>query len=145
MSFLRQQAHLAVALIAIFLFCGQIQVAFADFDCNSVSGIPISECEALVSFYNSTGGESWWDKSGWLMTNTPCSWRGISCNDGHVSRISLILNHLTGSIPSQLGNLSNLIWLSLVPIFLQVHLFEDSSFSIYMVTAFDSFFKSQTN
>lgn len=80
----------------------------ADFDCNTVSGIPVVECEALVALYNSTNGPGWTNHTNWLVTNTPSDWYGVIVEGGHVTRLSLFNNLLTGSIPAELGNLSNL-------------------------------------
>ncbi|MEN8216335.1 MAG: leucine-rich repeat domain-containing protein [Pseudomonadota bacterium] len=77
-------------------------------DCSQVTEIPSTECEALVALYNSTNGDSWMDNSGWLETNTPCSWEGVICSGGHVFGLYLSYNSLTRSIPPELGNLSNL-------------------------------------
>ncbi|OAD22095.1 secreted protein containing Leucine-rich repeat protein [Candidatus Thiomargarita nelsonii] len=82
-------------------------------DCASVTEIPQAECEALVAFYNSTNGPNWSDKTGWNETNTPCSWIGVTCSDGHVTELNLSENQLSGSIPSELGNLSHLTLLGL--------------------------------
>ncbi|MEN8220451.1 MAG: hypothetical protein ABFS56_29700 [Pseudomonadota bacterium] len=77
-------------------------------DCNQVTEIPSTECEVLVTLYNSTNGDNWTDNNGWLETNTPCSWKGVTCSGGHVSELSLYYNNLSGSIPSELSNLNNL-------------------------------------
>ncbi len=82
--------------------------ATGDFDCAGVNQIPSAECKALVALYNSTNGPDWLDNSGWLVTNTPCSWTGITCARDHVSDISLSYNQLTGPLPPALGNLSHL-------------------------------------
>ena len=42
--------------------------------CESVTEIPLSECQALVDFYANVGGESWVTHTGWLQTTTPCTW-----------------------------------------------------------------------
>jgi len=76
--------------------------------CDTVTEIPKSECDALVALYNSTGGDNWTDHTGWNVTNMPCSWYGVSCSGGHVSQLSLSSNQLTGTIPPELGQLSNL-------------------------------------
>ncbi len=81
------------------------------FNCANVTEIPQSECEALVALYTNTNGPGWTNKSGWLQTNTPCSWYGITCVGGHVSRIELSSNQLSGSIPN--FNLPNLQYLYL--------------------------------
>jgi hypothetical protein len=57
------------------------------FDCATVTQIPLTECEALVALYANTGGPNWRDNTGWLQTNMPCSWFGITCDADHVSRL----------------------------------------------------------
>jgi hypothetical protein len=76
--------------------------------CEMVTQIPKSECEALVALYNSTFGPNWLYQTGWLATYTPCSWRGVACEGEHVTELRLLVNHLTGSIPSRLGDLAYL-------------------------------------
>ncbi len=78
------------------------------FDCAGVSEIPASECQALVALYSSTDGPNWADNTGWLVTNSPCTWSGIICTDGHVTHIDLLYNQLTGTLPHELGNLAHL-------------------------------------
>jgi hypothetical protein len=80
----------------------------ATFDCAAVTEIPQSECEALVAFYISTGGDDWSHNTGWLQTNTLCTWYGLTCSEGHVTRLALDWNHLQGTIPSEIGNLPQL-------------------------------------
>lgn len=82
--------------------------AAGGFDCASVTQIPAAECAALVALYNSTNGSDWADNSGWLTTNTPCSWTGITCTGDHIIDITLSYNQLTGPLPPALGNLSHL-------------------------------------
>jgi len=77
-------------------------------DCAAVTEIPYVECEALVALYNSTNGAKWRRNTGWNVTNTPCSWYGVSCSGGHISSLNLRSNKLTGSIPTELGNLAQL-------------------------------------
>jgi hypothetical protein len=78
------------------------------FDCAGVSEIPASECQALVALYSSTDGPNWADNTGWLATDSPCTWSGITCTDGHVTNIDLLYNQLTGTLPPELGNLAHL-------------------------------------
>jgi Leucine-rich repeat (LRR) protein len=82
-------------------------------DCTQVTQIPQSECEALVDFYVSTNGSNWRNHTGWNETDAPCDWFGVSCSDGHVIRLSISGNQLSGSIPESLGNLSYLQFLIL--------------------------------
>ena len=80
----------------------------APFDCTAVTEIPQTECEALVAFYTSTGGDNWSRNNGWLQTNTPCTWYGLTCNEGHVTQVELYGNHLQGTIPPEIGDLLKL-------------------------------------
>jgi len=59
------------------------------FDCSQVSEIPQSECEALVILYQSTDGPNWAGNIDWLVTNRPCSWSGVVCQQGHVYEVVL--------------------------------------------------------
>jgi hypothetical protein len=71
------------------------------------------ECEALVAFYNSTGGSTWKNHDFWLQTNDPCFvWYGVNCYDGGI-QLELYSNNLNGSIPAQLGSLTRLTALQL--------------------------------
>ncbi len=78
------------------------------YDCASATGLPQTECEALVALYTATGGDDWYTKTGWLQTTTPCTWYGVTCETGHVTRLSLLSNHLSGALPSQIGDLTAL-------------------------------------
>jgi len=54
--------------------------------------IPEQERQALIDFYNNTGGENWSFscRKGWLGdTGTECNWYGVKCNteEDHVIRI----------------------------------------------------------
>ena len=81
--------------------------------CESVSAIPVSECEALVAFYNSTNGPNWTDHTNWLENNQPSTWYGVYVENGHVVVIDFLANRLSGSIPAEIGNLPNLEYLCL--------------------------------
>lgn len=76
--------------------------------CDGVVQIPLSECLALESLYNSTAGPQWFERAGWLVTTTPCSWYGVTCQGGHVTTLDLQDNNLTGNLPSQLADLTDL-------------------------------------
>jgi hypothetical protein len=79
------------------------------FDCGTtVSEIPQAECQALVSLYNNTDGPHWISNTGWLQNATPCGWFGVTCIAGHVTGLGLPSNLLSGTVPSELGNLTEL-------------------------------------
>jgi len=79
-------------------------------DCNAVSGISTIECQSLLELYNSTDGSNWKNNEGWNLTNTPCSWYGVTCENGGVTKIVLDDNQLIGTISnfSALPNLQSL-------------------------------------
>jgi Leucine-rich repeat (LRR) protein len=83
------------------------------FDCTTVTGIPSAECTALISLYDYTKGSQWANNTGWKSTNTPCNWYGVTCKNGHVTRLKLQYNRLNGSISWMIGNLSHLEVLTL--------------------------------
>jgi Leucine Rich Repeat (LRR) protein len=76
--------------------------------CATQSSISQVECDTLVAFYDATGGVAWTNRTGWLVEEDPCEWFGVTCDDGSVTGLVLFDNLLSGSIPSVLGNLTNL-------------------------------------
>lgn len=54
------------------------------------------------------GGSTWADDEGWLESNVPCTWYGVSCVNGHVSSLLLDGNGLSRAVPSQIGDLAAL-------------------------------------
>ena len=75
------------------------------------AAVPSHEREALVALYNSTDGANWENNTNWLEGD-PCSnlWFGVTCDDSGttVMDISLEVNQLSGPIPPELGELTNL-------------------------------------
>ncbi len=63
----------------------------------------------LAELYRATGGEGWPTKTNWLSDRPIREWHGVT-NDanGRVDRLLLVSNGLTGEVPAELGNLSNL-------------------------------------
>ncbi|WP_069471119.1 hypothetical protein [Candidatus Marithrix sp. Canyon 246] len=86
-----------VVLILMMAISPIIQAAT---DCDAVTEISKGECESLLELYNSTDGANWKDNTSWNVTNTPCSWYGVSCSNGDVSKIDLNENKLSGTIPN---------------------------------------------
>ncbi|MEM7532538.1 MAG: fibronectin type III domain-containing protein [Chloroflexota bacterium] len=75
-------------------------------DCNNVTQIPSSDCEALLDIFDSTGGATWSNKTGWNTNTEPCLWHGVHCSNGRVVRLRLINNNLVGDLPATLGTLT---------------------------------------
>ncbi len=63
----------------------------------------------LIAFYNAMNGDNWINNTNWLDTNVPLSlWNGLTVVDNRVTEINLVNNNLTGSIPDEIANLTNL-------------------------------------
>lgn len=84
-------------------------------DCadETATGVPKVECEALLALYNSTNGAQWSNNTNWNTNHPVNTWHGVSVSSGAVIRIDLRENNLAGFIPSELGNLTKLNWLSI--------------------------------
>ena len=68
----------------------------------------------LMAFYQATGGGSAWTGDNWGSDEPIGTWEGVRTNaEGRVTRLSLSRSQLSGSIPVELGQLTNLIWLDL--------------------------------
>ncbi len=91
-------------LACLLLLTGTAQAAT---NCATVTQIPRAECESLLEFYHSTDGPNWKNNTGWNVTQTPCSWFGVTCASGKVTELLLSSNQLSGSIPN-FSNLPNL-------------------------------------
>ena len=69
----------------------------------------------LVELYNATDGANWTNNTNWLSDRPIRAWHGVT-NDasGRVNELLLVRNGLTGELPADLGDLTNLVglWLS---------------------------------
>ena len=77
-------------------------------------GIVAGDRAALVALYNATGGANWANNMNWLTDAPLGRWHGVKTdNTGRVTGLHLDWNRLSGKIPAELGNLTNLESLSL--------------------------------
>ena len=84
----------------------------------NLSGFEGSDCSAsdfqgdrtvLRTLYNRTGGARWHRNDNWLSNRPMKEWHGVTTDvEGRVKGLYLSFRGLTGQIPSELGNLSNL-------------------------------------
>ena len=73
-----------------------------------------AERAALMALYNATNGTLWHRKRNWTTTGSIRNWQGVSTNSsGFVTELSLKDNNLSGTIPPELGNLTQLTQLDL--------------------------------
>ncbi len=82
------------------------------------AAVPAGERAALIALYDATNGAGWSDQSNWRnagdtdfnVAGTECQWFGVSCDSGETTVIGLSMasNNLSGSMPIQLGDLTNL-------------------------------------
>jgi len=107
--------HLWILFMALWGLLGGLPapVSAQTFSCDNVTEIPRAECNALVAFYHSTNGGHWDSNEGWLRTTTPCQWKGVTCQAGHIKKLRLYNNQLTGTLPPEIGNLKQLSQLTL--------------------------------
>ena len=69
---------------------------------------------ALATLYSATSGDNWRDSTNWLSEQPLQYWKGVHINEeGRIVELRLGGNNLSGQIPSELGNLSNLEHLSI--------------------------------
>jgi len=98
------------SLIAVFVWLSSLASV-------SYSQVPAWEREALIAIYNATDGENWSGYSSWTpwmgAAGTECDWWGVSCSNGSVTGLNLSYYNVSGFLPPELGNLSNLINLTL--------------------------------
>jgi hypothetical protein len=84
-------------------YLGALSVVQAATDCQAVTEISEVECESLLQLYQSTDGAHWKNKQGWNLTDKPCGWYGVSCENHGVTRIELGSNNLNGTLPDFRG------------------------------------------
>ena len=75
--------------------------------------------KALSALYRATDGDNWVHNSGWDPTNVPTeeelgNWDGVKLGEGWVIELDLRVNNMSGSLPPELENLTQLESLRLV-------------------------------
>lgn len=130
---MKRSLRAEIGWFAICVLLGMVSVARAQDNCAASTStestcskphesIPSEERQALIALYNATGGPEWKDNSGWLGgPGTECEWHGVDCVHAEqqgagltVNAISLGQNKLVGTIPPELGRLTNLSSLDLL-------------------------------
>ena len=101
----------ALAVLTVTLTLGNVACSGAW----AQSGSLEDDWRALVAFYNATGGENWTRKANWSTdaTTRPTEvelngWYGVSVEAGRVVKLDLSGNNLSGLLPVEIGNLTQL-------------------------------------
>ena len=69
---------------------------------------------ALTALFNATNGANWTDRTNWLSNVPLDQWHGVEVDEsGRVIHLDLSANQLSGKIPTELGDFTNLQTLSL--------------------------------
>ena len=66
----------------------------------------LTDSLALIELYDSTNGPNW--KNKWNLSTNIIQWYGVTITDGRVGGLDLFDNSLTGNIPQEIDNLTNL-------------------------------------
>ena len=75
--------------------------------------VSVQDSMALVALYDSTNGASWTNNTNWLSGQPISTWHGITVTDSQITEINLSSNNLSGVIPDELYTLTDLITLNL--------------------------------
>ena len=80
------------------------------FSFTAIAQVPQSERNALVAFYNATGGPNWTNSQNWNSTQAVSTWFGITVTNvsgqDRVTGIQLSENNILGSVGSTLNDLT---------------------------------------
>ena len=90
--------------------------SFSTFDLNDLIEQELEEekkeeeriYNALMTFYNATGGANWTNNTNWGSDKPYNEWYGLDADGKNIYSISLANNNLTGYIPEEIGELNNL-------------------------------------
>ena len=99
---MKNPAFLAILFLFAALNVSGVQLANAQ-------GSVDTDREALVALYDLTDGDNWESNSFWKSDQPIGQWYGVDTDrDGRATRILLPRNNLSGPIPTEIGNLTNL-------------------------------------
>ena len=80
----------------------------------STTALTASDRNALIALYNATGGQNWRNNANWLSEEPLGDWEGVTTDDrGRVIQLHLVEQQLNGSLPFEMGDLTELKWLSI--------------------------------
>lgn len=77
---------------------------------NGLSDEQLIQRWVLASFYFGANGDDWIVKDGWLGPQNECSWYGVSCLNGVVSKLELEQNRLSGFLVPEISLWKNVLY-----------------------------------
>jgi Leucine-rich repeat (LRR) protein len=78
------------------------------------TGVPQSQCDAVVALYNSTNGNGWTCvKTNWMSNQSISTWVGVTVHNSTVTKIDRQNCNMVGVIPSSISSLQDLVNLNL--------------------------------
>ena len=99
------------------LFSGCVPGILRDIEDSDLYELGLSFCtdrDTLVALYQATNGAKWQKNFNWLSDKPIGTWYGVTTdNSGRVVELDLSENGLSGTMPPELGNLTELEWLYL--------------------------------
>ena len=102
----------SIVVALIFGACFHASAKAQFLGCTRIDQLSLEDCRALEKLFYDTDGFGWRNARGWLQTNQPCDWYGITCRTSgwprEVTHIDLSGNNLTGTLPGDLAFLSEL-------------------------------------
>ncbi len=96
-----------IGALAVLLTAGQVHLQGRMVQAQTVA----TDRAALVALYDATGGDSWTDNTGWKTDQPLGDWHGVTTDSetGRVTDLVVANNNLTGALPAELGDLSELV------------------------------------
>jgi len=75
---------------------------------------PVSQADkdALIAIYNATNGVNWNNNTNWLSNESVSTWHGVTVAGNKVTKLDFYDNNLTGTLPPEIGDLTDLQYLS---------------------------------
>ena len=94
--------------LSFFLLISILSIQLVRINQNAQAQVSIEDSLALVALYDSTDGANWTNNNNWLTDNDVRYWYGVDVEDGRVKELFLFNNNLNGTLPSEIGDLTEL-------------------------------------
>ena len=100
--------RILIAVIAVYALTIGLEIPQL-FASSRIVTTAVTDKEALVALYQATDGDNWANNSNWLDNAPIGTWHGVITNrNNRIIELDLSENGLRGTLPSELGNLTNL-------------------------------------